>query len=426
MAEIIKHDFEIHEYADNDGFIDGLLYDYWNFVDFDKQEYRYTLRQLSKKYGITYYNLISKFMSKQGCIKINMLMGCQRCRKDFEVHSRNELASIKIKTNSDNHIHFCVECYIKDTEKETDELIKTINDMVFIEHAEDNFKLGENLSYMEKLVILVLLDDDDVDPADIIERQWNNLVQVEINSSPEILNSLIDKGYIIANRYNDKIKSKTNTLTSIFKKAGKYISPEQKNRISYTINKANSAYIHLPSGFPSFKEFSKHLYNQIITTPVSIFEVKQIENYINSKRLSEVTNIFKKACRDKKIPYKEDNALSVVLSNMAEKFNLVECNNIIYYRSKYVIDNMHTARLKGISHYYVQHYFRTELMRNLNFFDNHPDMKRYERPLDIDWIISQTESFVIVNIFRDNIFWSQLTAPEIISKWVLTLEVNPD
>lgn len=53
-------------------------------------------------------------------------------------------------------------------------------------------------------------------------------------------------------------------------------------------------------------------------------------------------------------------------------------------------------------------------------------MKRFEKPLDIDWAISQTETFVSTYIIRDNKFWSGLTVNEIISNWVSSLNVSPD
>ena len=47
----------------------------------------------------------------------------------------------------------------------------------------------------------------------------------------------------------------------------------------------------------------------------------------------------------------------------------------------------------------------------------------YEKNLDPNWVISETEAFVSMHIVGDNKFWISLTAPEIVAKWVSILTV---
>lgn len=423
MTKIIKKNFEIHEYSDNKKFINGLLYDYWDFINFEEREYRYTQKHLADKYNIYYQDLISSLMLSQGHISINALMGCGRCRKNIEIQKRVQLDYLKTNRNIIGHQLFCRECFMKDTDHEIDVTIDAINNIASVGRIEDKPRERVELSYIEKLLLLVLLSDDETNPEDIKEHQWSNFTQVEINSSYDVLNSLIYKGYIVAHCYDDRIRNLVRKLHSITETSRPYISPTQENRINYTISNINRAYIILPDEFRTFKEFANYLYNVVVNSPVSMLDVKQIDSYVNNKRLSEVKSIFKKICRDKNIHYKDDNALHMVLSCMAGKFNLQECNNIINYRSKHVIHRIHVAKIKGLD--YFQHYFRSDLMQYLDLMDGRSDMKRYEKPLDIDWVLSQTESFVSVNIFRDNVFWSKLTTSEIIAKWVAALGVQP-
>ena len=418
--------FEIHKIAKNNEIIEGLLYDYWNFTNFERREYRYTLKQLSHRYDIYYQDLLTNLMKTQGYIEINMLMGCQECRKNFKVFLRKELEALDKKSNNEWDIHFCVECYRKDTVRKINDTIDSINNMLPLGHKEGNFQINGTLSYMEKLLFLTLLDDNEIDPNNIKEHQWNNFIQVEINKSYDIINNLVSKGYIVAHRYDGNIKNQIEQLSLILQESGKYIDKNQESRITFTMDNTNKAFINLPAEHPSCRFFSKCLHNDVISSSVSISDIKQIESYVKNKRQAELLSIFLRTCKEKGIPYKEDNALNMVLSNMAEKFNLKECNNIIEYRSKNVIANIQQASRKGIFRHQTQHYFRAELMRHLDLIDKNPDMKRFEKPLDIDWAISQTETFVSTYIIRDNKFWSGLTVNEIISNWVSSLNVSPD
>ncbi|HHQ4931013.1 TPA: hypothetical protein ACSP88_004503 [Aeromonas hydrophila] len=423
MNKIIKRNFEIHEYSGKDNFIKGLLYDYWDFTNFEEREYRYTQKELSDKYNIYYQDLIASLMLSQGHITINVLMGCQQCRQDVKIHKRIQLERLQTSRNQIGHQLFCSECFMRDTEREIDDAIEAVNNIVSVGRIEDKSTGRDELLYIEKLLLLVLLSDEDTNPEDIKEHVWSNFTQVEINRSHNILNGLIDKGYIVAHCYDDRIRSLVSKLNHITENNRLYISPDQENRIQYTISNINRAYINLPAEFRTFKEFENYLYNEVVTSSLSVSDLKQIVSYVIKKRQSEIISIFKKTCRDKKIQYKDDNALHMVLSSMVEKFNLQECNNIIEYRSKHVIHRMYVAKIKGLQHF--QHYFRSDLMRYFDLLDSRSDIKRYEKPLDIDWVLSQTESFVSVNIFRDNVFWSKLTTSEIIAKWVAALGVQP-
>ena len=108
---------------------------------------------------------------------------------------------------------------------------------------------------------------------------------------------------------------------------------------------------------------------------------------------------------------------------MADNFNLKQCNNIINYRSKFVVDSLNTARIQGENQYKFPYYFRHDLIKYLDYCEKKKESVVYEKNLDPNWVISETEAFVSMHIVGDNKFWISLTAPEIVAKWVSILTV---
>lgn len=88
----------------------------------------------------------------------------------------------------------------------------------------DNECGDKTLSYIEKLILLMLITDKEITVYDIKVHQWNNFIQVEVNSSHEIINSLIEKRYVIAPiHHNQSIKDLSDTLFEIANWEYKYI-----------------------------------------------------------------------------------------------------------------------------------------------------------------------------------------------------------
>ena len=425
MTEIINPDFELHVAEDSDNIISGLLEDYWTFVDFEAREYKYKQKELSEKYNIQ-SSKMSSIISRQGCIKLSVLMACQRCKKEIYIFKRSDLvfgSNGSSIVNRPNEANFCIDCYKQELRFKIIKIVGAINDCM-PDYLLDNECGDKTLSYIEKLILLMLITDKEINQDDIKVHQWNNFIQVEVNSSHEIINSLIEKRYVIAPiHHNQSIKDLSDTLFEIANWEYKYIDQDLIDLIAITLKKTKLSYVNPPSKYGSLSSFSKVIFDEILNSSVSFSDVKQLERYVKNKRISEITNIFEKICTDKKIPYKLDNALQVVFANMADNFNLKQCNNIINYRSKFVVDSLNTARIQGESQYKLPYYFRHDLIKYLDYCEKKKDAVVYEKNLDPNWVISETEAFVSMHIVGDNRFWISLTAPEIVTKWVSVLTV---
>ncbi|BBQ51129.1 hypothetical protein WP2S18C03_02100 [Aeromonas veronii] len=424
MTEIINPDFELLVAEDSENIISGLLADYWTFTDFKAREYKYKQKELSEKYNIQNSKL-SSIISRQGCIKLSVLMACQRCKKEVSIFKRSDLLpriNSTLIVNRPNVANFCVDCYKRELHSKISQVVRAINDCM-PEYLLDNECGDKALSYIEKLILLMLITDKEINQVDIKEYQWNNFIQVEVNSSYEIINSLIEKRYVIAPIHNQSIKDLSDNLRDIANWEYNYIDQDLMDLIAVTLKKTKFSYVNPPSKYGSISSFSEALFDEVLNSSVSLFDVKQLDRYVKNKRISEIANIFEKVCTDKKIPYKFDNALQVVFANMADNFNLKQCNNIINYRSKFVVDSLNTARIKGENQYKFPYYFRHDLIKYLDYCENRKESVVYEKNLDPNWVISETEAFVSMHIVGDNKFWISLTAPEIVAKWVSVLTV---
>jgi hypothetical protein len=290
-----------------------------------------------------------------------------------------------------------------------------------LENSDD---LDSNLSYIEKLLLLILMISPDINHEDIKEHEWNNFIQIEINSSHEIINSLIDKKYISAPRYNKIFQDLRDELYLIIGREKDYIDNHVYDEMYEVLSKLNNAFIRVPKQYKSIDEFSTCLFYELPDHEINLFDIKQIEYYVKNKRISEITSIFEKTCKDKRIPYKIDNSMQVVFANMANHYNLKQCNNIINYRSKFVVDSINTAKIQGKNHYEMNYYFRNNLIDYLSYLEKETSHPIYEKKLDDSWVISETESFVSAHIIKDNKFWITLTAQTIVANWVSALENN--
>jgi len=56
-----------------------LLLDYWEFVDFDKKKFKFTLKELTTKYNLSKSNTVQAIAKKSGYIKFFGVKYCGKC-----------------------------------------------------------------------------------------------------------------------------------------------------------------------------------------------------------------------------------------------------------------------------------------------------------------------------------------------------------
>lgn len=428
MSDIVQNSFQIHK-ASNivNGKMIGLLHDYWDFIDFDSREYRFTKEELRRKYNISRLKDIDELACGLGFVKINKIMECQTCARELFIFNRNEMLLYSEGGDDQKRcVHSCVKCFGYTYAQNANIFMLLLELLISKRKLEIANTKRENLSHIEKLLFIVFLQDRRIDHSDIKEHDLNAFINSESNESRSVFNALIKKGYIDVYNYAGDIKVIANILANILVDSkGRLHSDELRNRIENAISNSTRICAVLPCEYETYNDYSAVLCNDLLTANVDAFDVKQIDNYVRCKRLLEIKSIFEKICKDNEIPFRDDNALRITLEKMVDRFNLNECNNILNYRSVYVVHSMHRAKINRIERYRIQHYFRNNLTNYMQYFDKNENAKRYEKPLDIDWVIPQIEAFVSLNIIKENIFWADFTAQEITAKWVSALCLQP-
>ncbi|WP_335968406.1 hypothetical protein [Acinetobacter bereziniae] len=422
--------FELVTTPDYEDFNLELLTDYWEFSDFNRRDYTYSISKLWEKYNLKSTAKFERIIKNSGYLKYTQLKECNKCYFDLKIFNRKELKRFK-NLNLYREGQLCHKCrgiYIQEN------MNKNLNEFKLSIPTEINSPHNpemQKLTYLEKIFIYTLISKVKIKSDNILpEHEWHSFIELEANGGNILVKKLFDKGYLIkTNKFDDFLK-KQNDLKELYYKSAQYLSQEMRCEIeSYlSINFKVNVKIVIPFIYNSIEEWRMVLYQEIIESKVYVKDFQEIEKFIINKRLNEVYALVSFVCDYRKVPFEKDNALEFELMRMVKRFNLRYIFSIVAYQAKEA-----SAELYRIEHggdisfrFKKNHIFRYKLCNYLTYLLQKKQNPKFDRDLPNEWTYSELEVFIAAQVVRNYEHWEFYTPDQILAIWAESVGIQPE
>lgn len=405
----------------NEDFNLELFYDYWKFSDFSQHQFAYKLKELMVKYELKSVNAVQKVAKKTGYLAFKKILECGTCEKIFKIDQRKDIGFDKNYWFQAELI--CNECRLKAVESQVRKYIEYFEN--FLPEV-NNLEIAyptEELTYLEKIFVYCLLCKVNLDSENTLKQlEWDSFKSVEANGVEFLLYVLIKKGYILKSQLNDELLEKQNELRRIYWKYEQHFNQEFKQEINTYLGLNFNSEITLvrPEKYKTNDDWIESLYEEIISSKLSIKDCKDLEKFIINKRLKEVYGLLDYVSSYRKIPVKKNNALEIDLVKMLRKFDLQRILSLFYYQGK-----MAASRLYDLEHsndasakFQKDSVFGNKISSYLDYLEKVNEKPKYSSSLPENWTFSEIEMFVIKHIIGNYEKWDKFTPDEILALWV--------
>lgn len=406
----------------------NLLEDYWNFTDFEKRKYTYSVASIGDKYNLGKHE-VGMEIKNHGYIETKALMNCGVCYISVKAYSRNEYLSIKKGINPQ---FACESCLSKNVKGASEYLINRFNELVPKEIISKKERPTQELSYLEGVLIYTLLTQSSFNEKGYItEFSWQRFKELEVVGLEDTLCRLFDKGFISINELfldDEELDDVVETINLISNEYMQYLDFEFKNQLIEisSIDFSNSIHINLPDKFDNVGLWAEEVYHKIVNSKLTLQDCKEIKAYLTTKRLMEVYELLDYVCGHWNVPVEKKNALEFELLRMINNFNLNDCFAIITYQAKESSARLNQMMSEDINKYRFTkiHVFRMKLSSYLDHLEKKNEKPKYSRSLPMEWITSEVELFVSMNIIKGYQKWEKYTPEEITSEWLAALDIE--
>lgn len=413
--------YEIVTLPENEGVNLELFYDYWAFSDFEQHQFIYKLKELMIKYELKSINAVQKVAKKTGYLAFKKLLECGTCEKVFKIDQRRDI-------DFDKNYWFkekltCDECRLKVVQSQIRKYIDYFQIFISKEKVVETTYPTQELTYLEKIFVYCLLCKISLNPDNTVKQlEWDSFKAVEANGVEFVVYAIIKKGYILKSQSNDDFLEKQNQLRQIAWKYEQHLDKEFKQEINtyLRLNFNSEITLVLPEKHRTSDDWIESLYEEIISSKLSIKDCKDLEKFIINKRLKEVYGLLDYVSSYRKIPVKKNNALELDLIRMLRKFDLQHILSLLYYQGK-----MSASRLYDLEHsddanakFQKDYVFGNKISSYLDYLDKVNEKPKFSRSLPENWTFSEIEMFVIKHIIGNYEKWDKFTPDEILTLWV--------
>lgn len=421
----MEEDYRIVENETTDFLKSKVIKDYWCFKDFGKFKYTYTVEEVGKR-NLLRANEVVQIVRNTACLEIRFLLNCNRCYGYLKFFIRTELSRIKYSSN-DNL--FCECCYIANVNQSTKKYLSEFKNLSIERKEIVPQRHNNNLSYLEKIFIYTLIENSEcLEKGYVSSHALSDFKSLEANGMEYLISNLIDKNYFFRKDYGDEVINVHKSIKHIYDYDSKHLPPDLKEEITGVVNLeiANHLYINIPERYSDISSWVVELYNEIIDSKIDFDDIKEIENYINTKRLMESLGLVSYLCSMKKIPVLYDNALELELLRMNNKFNLNYGYSILNYQSKqvmvYLYENL--SEDDPSINFKKQHIYRSKISSFLNHLEKKDENPKFSLELPDGWCYSEIELFVSKYVIKNFQTWEKYTPSEILHLWLNSVDID--
>lgn len=244
---------------------------------------------------------------------------------------------------------------------------------------------------------------------------------------------MFDKGFISINELfldDEELDDVVESINLISNEYMQYLDFEFKNQLIEisSIDFSNSIHINFPDKFDNMDLWVEEIYHEIISSKLTLQDCKEIETYVMTKRLMEVYELLDYACNHWNVPVVKSSALEFDMLRMVSIFNLNDCFAIIFYQAKETSALLNKMRSDDINQYRFtkMHVLRIRISSYIDHLEKKNEKPKYSRPLPMEWITSEVELFVSMNIIKGYQKWEKFTPSEIVEKWISNCDYISD
>ncbi|MDD2307909.1 MAG: hypothetical protein PHP53_24615 [Prolixibacteraceae bacterium] len=422
-----EKNYKIVVNSELENFIPNLFNDYWDFLDFSNLKYRYTSSAIQEKYGLT-ASVYYKAVRSSGYLEFKELMDCGKCYANIKVYNRNEVFHL-IKKRSHSEL-FCKTCYSIKFNDSCKMLVNKFSESLPLELIVENKSNEYSLSYLEKIFLYNLITQSDSPEGEYIEEHvWENFLALEAIGLEDIVKSIFDKGYVYNKKYDDCLLEQQVYIKKLYyRNAEEYSDEDTFKNLKLIANLDLSSYfcLNIPELYSNVSSWAHALYTEIANAKLTIFDCKEIEAYLKTKRLMEVYELLDYTCSYWNVPIVKDNALEFELLRMIINYDLNCCFAIIYYQAKETgaFLNKMGSEVTNQQRFTKNHLLRMRVSSYMDYLERKNEKPKHPRPLPLDWVTSEIELFVSMNIIKGYQKWEKYTPEEITSEWLAALDID--
>ena len=267
----------------------GLLQDYWDFSDIEKQQFTYTAKVLWQKYDIKSTAKLERIVKHSGHLKYTGLKECKKCYFEFEIFKRQDLNFQRLRAYAEKLVcHDCrritVQNYMNKYLNEFKLCIPTLSD----EPVEPP---KQQLSYLEKIVLYVLLSKIKIGTDHVLpQHAWGSFIELEANGTGDLVKKIFEKGYLYKSNDFEVFIQRQKELRQLNSEYIQYLNEDMKHEIQtyLALNLRTDINVVIPECYDSLEQWTLGLYQEIMESKIYVKDFKEIEKYIKNKRLNEV------------------------------------------------------------------------------------------------------------------------------------------
>ncbi len=332
---------------------EALIKDYWLFEEFEKVElhnegerkthrfeieYKYSIEELRKAYD---YNAVRTIQYEALITSTSKLFNCLSCNKKIFAKNRTELKRILQKLPE-----ICDDCKIKEINETALKKIELLESSdIYTSLPSFDVKGLESLSYLEKVVLLVLMFEKDLE----IE-QPTNISLVHLNLSGvndldlDLLSKLMDKKAIYKVDY-EYIPILTESIGYFEEQRQFFYDDVMKKVDEYKKNILKEGlYFLIPEEFNNYNELTEYLFEKISDQEVTHSDLNAITDFVTSILVFQAYQLIENIKKEQRIPIDLNLSLDTLLTKTVQKYPMVVVFNIFRYKAKGVAAKVYSER----------------------------------------------------------------------------------
>lgn len=397
-----------------------LLKDYWAFNDYHRRKFTYSLKDLTTKYQFKSESKLHNIVKNCGHLKFTSLLDCGVCTRAFKIDHRKNINFDKEDWFKEQLI--CDLCKRLNIDSQMKEQLSNFQTAIPLKQKYNLEPPNKDLNYLEKIFLFIILSRlTSSHDNSISYYHWKDFQGLEANGVEYILKGIIDKGYIFISNTYDDVMLQQNKLREASENCHSYLSFGTLRELNKNLDLKfyNDILVVFPEKYDNKEDWIVNLYNEITLYKINFLDIKDIEEYVITKRLREVYALIDIICRERDIPIKKNNALEIDLLRMLKKYNLQIIWNVIKYQAdkaaSLLYEIEHNERQKA--QYSRESVFSNQLTRYLSYLESNNKHPQYATSLPTHWIYSEIELFVGMSLIGNDQKWDKYTPQEIITLW---------
>jgi len=402
-----------------------LISEFWELGDKKSYPYRFRLRELAEKFGIKNQNGVAKFVAENSFISSNSSnFNCSCCNKKFQSKGRTEFMEL-LKRDSQLLCKECLQEQVNnlaaDRGIQLESETKTLHLPTFEEIS------FQSLSYLNKVALLAMILETDSKESEPVQLTKDELVLSGSDENDEkILRELflggaihiVDEGEL---NHTPLLQDTRNFLS----KNLDFIDVEIIDRFNTYVRKTPKPglYFLVPTNLDGLDEYKSHLFADVINSEITELDAEAIKEFVINNRFYQAYQLLNTVISYHKIPVDMNVKLDSVLVALIKNYSLPEAFNILNYQAKNVAAKLYSEPTMAS---YIQNKLLAKYIESYMIYLREKGKTTYSIRLP-DYIIgSKIEYFSSYYILGELTSWNELSANEIIEKWLNspTVKIN--